>query len=75
MLQQQLALQQQFETISNELAAMRRIADRLAARQEEMTQNIATLQSSEQNIGQQTGDGLSVWTVRQDAPTPLLTAE
>ena len=52
-LQQQLALQRQLETMANELAAMRHIADRLAARQEEMTQNIATLQSSEQNIRQQ----------------------
>jgi hypothetical protein len=53
MLQHQLALQQQLEAMANDLAVVGRTAERLAARQEEMTQNIATLQTSEQSLRQQ----------------------
>jgi hypothetical protein len=53
-LQQQLVLQQQqLETMAKDFAAVGRTAERLAARQEEMTQNIATLQASEQSLRQQ----------------------
>jgi hypothetical protein len=52
-LQQQLALQQQLEKLSNELATVRRVAEGLAARQEETAQNVANLQTSQQNIRDQ----------------------
>lgn len=47
--QQQLATQRQLETIANDLASVQRTLERLAARQDKMERNIATLQASEQN--------------------------
>jgi hypothetical protein len=45
-------LQQQFETIAGDLATVRRIVEQLAAKQEQMAQDIATLQAAELNVSQ-----------------------
>jgi hypothetical protein len=52
-LQQQLALRQQLERIANDLASTRRTVERLAIRQDETEQNIATLRASEQYLRQE----------------------
>jgi hypothetical protein len=43
-------LQHQLETVGNDIAVMHRLVERLAARQEQMAQDIATLQTAQQNI-------------------------
>jgi len=53
LLQQQFALQQQLEKLSNELVTIRRLATTLAAQQEEAAQDLARLQTSQQNIREQ----------------------
>ena len=52
-LQQQLALRQQLDRIANDLGSVQRNVQRLAARQDEMEQNLATLRTSEQNLRQE----------------------
>jgi hypothetical protein len=43
-------LQHQLETMGNDIAGMRRLVERLTARQAQMAQDIATLQAAQQNI-------------------------
>jgi hypothetical protein len=43
---------QQLESMVSDLAAVRRIVERLAVKQEQMAQDIATLQAAEQNVGE-----------------------
>jgi hypothetical protein len=45
-------LQQRLETIGNDITAMQRLVASLAAKQDQMTQDIATLQSSERSLAQ-----------------------
>jgi hypothetical protein len=45
-------LQQQLETIVGDLTIVRRIVEQVAARQDQMAQDIATLQAAEQNVSQ-----------------------
>ncbi len=44
--------QHQLETMANDLAVVRRLVEQLAARQDQMAQDIATLQAAEQNVSQ-----------------------
>ena len=44
--------QQQLETIVNDLAVIRRVVEQLAARQDQMARDIATLQAAEQDVSQ-----------------------
>jgi hypothetical protein len=44
--------QRQLETIVSDLAVVRRIVEQLAAKQEQMAQDIATLQAAEQNVSE-----------------------
>jgi hypothetical protein len=43
-------LQRQLETMVDDIAVVHRLVDRLAARQEQMAQDVATLQAAQQNI-------------------------
>jgi hypothetical protein len=43
-------LQHRFETMGNDIAVMHRLVETVAARQEQMAQDIATLQTAQQNI-------------------------
>jgi hypothetical protein len=43
-------LQHQLETMRNDIVVMHRLVERLAARQEQMAQDVATLQAAQQNI-------------------------
>jgi hypothetical protein len=43
-------LQHQLETMGNDIVVMHRLVERLAARQEQMAQDVATLQAAQQNI-------------------------
>jgi len=45
--------QYQLEAMANDLSVMRRMLEQLAAKQEQMAQDIATVQAAEQKIGQQ----------------------
>ena len=45
-----IELQHQLETMGNDIAVMHRLVERLAARQEQMAQDVATLQAAQQNI-------------------------
>jgi hypothetical protein len=45
-------LQHQLETMTSDLAVLRHLVEQLAARQSQMAQDLATLQTTEQNIGQ-----------------------
>jgi hypothetical protein len=45
-------LQRQLETIAGDLAAVRRLAEQLAARQNQMAQDLATLQAAERDVSQ-----------------------
>jgi hypothetical protein len=45
-----IEFQHQLETVGNDIAVMHRLVERLAARQEQMAQDIATLQAAQQNI-------------------------
>src|ERR1700722_694226 len=45
-------LKQQLETIVSDLAVIRRIVEQLAARQDQMARDVATLQAAEQNVSQ-----------------------
>jgi hypothetical protein len=44
--------QHQLETMGSDLAVVRRIVEQLAAKQEQMAQDIATLQAAEQNVSE-----------------------
>ncbi len=44
--------QHQLETVASDLAAMRRIVEQVAAKQEQMGQDIAALQAAERNVSQ-----------------------
>jgi len=45
-------VQRQLETIAGDLAAVRRLAEQLAARQNQMAQDLATLQAAERDVSQ-----------------------
>ena len=45
-------VQRQLETIAGDLAAVRRLAEQLAARQNQMAQDLATLQAAERDVNQ-----------------------
>jgi hypothetical protein len=45
-------LKKQFEAIASDLAIVRRIVEQVAARQDQMARDIATLQADEQNVRQ-----------------------
>ena len=45
--------QRQLETMASDLAVLRRTVEQLAARQQQMTQDIATMQAADQNVSQQ----------------------
>jgi hypothetical protein len=45
-------LQQKFDTLQNDIADVRRLVERLASRQEQMTQDMVTLQTTQQLLAQ-----------------------
>jgi hypothetical protein len=45
-------LQQKFDTLQNDIAGIRRLVERLASRQEQMTQDMVTLQTTQQSLAQ-----------------------
>jgi hypothetical protein len=67
-------LQHQLETTVSDLAVVRRIVEQLAARQEQMTQEIATLQAAEQKLSaaeQKSADQAPMQAVAAKSPPEL----
>ena len=59
-------LQQQFKTIASDLAIVRRLVEQVSARQDQMAQDIETLQAAEQDLSQKISAAPSVF----DYPHP-----
>ncbi len=53
--------QRQLETMASDLAVLRRAVEQLAARQQQMTQDIATMQAAEQNVSQRLWLSQQLW--------------